>query len=165
LSGLALLDFHPQVKNAGTGLMPVATPTIFAYHVDMLDAIRESTLVPVLEKKKAHIAFGYVFGSVARGEALPLSDLDIAVFLRKPEEVNSVDFKLDLTADLCRKLQRNDIDVVILNYAKNLILIEEIIREGVVIFDQDLELREDFEQRVLHQSIDFRRQRRLYVGV
>ena len=62
--------------------------------------------------------------------------MDIAVFLsgdgRNPPLMSS-----SLYADFCRALKRNDVDVVVLNIAVNLMLLDEIVRYGVVIYDAD----------------------------
>jgi hypothetical protein len=47
----------------------------------------------------------------------------------------------------------------------NLILLDEIVRNGMLVFDGDTELREDFEARILHDCMDFRRQRLLTIGM
>jgi uncharacterized protein len=66
---------------------------------------------------------------------------------------------------LSRGLGTNDIDIVVLNSASNLILLDEIIRRGLVLVDRNPDLREDFEQKALHRAIDFQAQRRAVLGV
>lgn len=122
-------------------------------------------LRPVIEKYKDNILFAYLFGSAARNDSRPLSDIDIAVFLHKGEKGTYFDLKLAIHADICRVLKRNDIDVVILNIATNIMLLDEIIRHGVVLFDGDRDFREVFEYKILHQAIDFKEQRKAVVGV
>jgi len=58
-----------------------------------------------------------------------------------------------------------EIDVVILNSTTNIMLLDEIVRYGVVLIDGDRNLREEFEHKILHQAIDFKGQRRTLVGV
>jgi len=120
---------------------------------------------PVIEKYKDHILFAYLFGSAARNDLRPLSDIDIAVFIGKIDEESYYDLKLAIHADICRVLKRNDIDVVILNTTTNIMLLDEIVRYGVVLIDGDRNLREEFEHKILHQAIDFKGQRRTLVGV
>ena len=45
-------------------------------------------------------------------------------------------------------------------FAVNIMLLNEIVRHSVIIFERDDEARESFEFRVLHEAIDFREQRR-----
>ena len=122
-------------------------------------------LNPVIERYKDRIIFGYLFGSAARNDLRPLSDIDIAVFIGKIDEESYYDLKLAIHADICRVLKRNDIDVVILNTTTNIMLLDEIVRYGVVLIDGDRNSREEFEHKILHQAIDFKGQRRTLVGV
>lgn len=119
---------------------------------------------PVIEKYKDHILFAYLFGSAARNDSRPLSDIDIAVFLHKGEKGSYFDLKLAIHADICRVLKRNDIDVVVLNITTNLMILDEIVRYGIVLFEGDKNLREEFEHKILHQAIDFKEQRKAVVG-
>jgi predicted nucleotidyltransferase len=111
------------------------------------------------------VLFAYLFGSTARAESSLSSDIDIAVYLSEGSTESYFETKLALYADLCRALKRNDVDLVILNTAANLILLEDIIRSGIVLFDRARDVREDFELGVLHRSIDFKTQRLSVMGV
>ena len=117
-----------------------------------------------LDKNRDQVVFGYLFGSLAEGRGGPLSDVDVAVFLAEGTTSHHWDIRLSLQADLSRALGRNDVDVVILNHTHNLMLLDEIIRGGVVLLEQDRQLREDFELKVLHRAIDFKTQRAAIVG-
>ncbi len=116
------------------------------------------------EKQVDQVRFAYLFGSAARGDQTVLSDIDIAVYIAK-ETTDAFDVKLSLHADLCRALKRNDVDVVVLNTATNLMLLDEIVRTGVVLYDGDPDARMDFELRLLHCSLDFKTQRLSVMGV
>ncbi len=120
--------------------------------------IKES-LVPVFEKYKGHLVFAYLFGSSADNSETPLSDIDIAVFLAGDRKEAFFNTKLSLHADLCRILKRDDIDIVVLNAATNIILLEQIANNGMVLFDTDVDLRKEFEQKIMHRAIDFKEQR------
>lgn len=121
-------------------------------------------LKPAFEKQGDKIAAVYLFGSVAANEAGPSSDIDIAVLLDGRYLDSSDDLRLELYADCCRVLKRNDVDVVVLNKAKNLFLLDEIIRNGIVLFEGNSELKEDFEGRILHDSIEFKQHRLQVMG-
>jgi len=121
-------------------------------------------LRPVIEKHKNHILFAYLFASAAKDDLRPLGDIDIAIFC-KGEKESYFDLKLAIHADICRVLKSNDIDVVILNTATNIMLLDEIIRYGIVLFDGDAKLRGGFVLlKILHQAIDFKEQRKAVVG-
>ncbi|MHB1351640.1 MAG: type VII toxin-antitoxin system MntA family adenylyltransferase antitoxin [Desulfobulbaceae bacterium] len=113
----------------------------------------------------ANVLFAYLFGSVVKGESSPHSDIDIAVYLRDVEPDAYFEGKLALHADLCRALMRNDVDLLVLNNANNLMLIEEIIRNGTVIYDLDRNARIDFEVMALHRAMDFKAHRYAVMGV
>ena len=95
----------------------------------------------------------------------PLSDIDVAIFLESEERRSQFELKMALHAELCRMLNRNDIDILVLNTVNNIVLLEEIVRHGRVIFDGNEDLREDFEQKVIHRAIDFKLQRLATMGV
>lgn len=121
-------------------------------------------LAPVFERFRDRIVAVYLFGSTAKGEETPKSDIDLAVLLRGRDDAD-FDLKLDLYADCCRVLKRNDIDVVILNRTGNLFLIDDIVCNGFVLFDADPEVREEYEVKMHHDFIDFRDHRMRIMGV
>lgn len=132
--------------------------------VPTLENIKES-LFRVFEGYRDKIVFAYLFGSAAKNEMSPLSDIDIAVYLSGVESEAFFDIKLSLHADICRTLKRNDVDLLILNTVPNNILIADIIRHGVVIYETNREAREDYEVRKLHDAIDFKTHRFSVLGV
>ncbi|MGB9936067.1 MULTISPECIES: type VII toxin-antitoxin system MntA family adenylyltransferase antitoxin [Thermodesulfovibrio] len=110
---------------------------------------------------KLQIEFAYLFGSYAEGNYAPTSDIDLAVyFVSNP----SLDEELSLHVFLTKQLKTDKIDLLVLNRTKNLILLEEIIRKGKVIYDRNSELRKMFECKVIHNSIDFKIQRKVFAG-
>jgi len=116
-------------------------------------------------EKVGIVQFAYFFGSVAKGDNTNLSDMDIAVYLRDVDPMAVFDVKLSLHGDICRALNRNDVDLVVLNTVANNMLIEDIIRHGIVICDMDSNARENYEVTSLHQAIDFKTQRLAIMGV
>ncbi|MBI4654799.1 MAG: nucleotidyltransferase domain-containing protein [Nitrospirae bacterium] len=126
--------------------------------------IKES-LTPIFEKYRGLVVFAYLFGSAALKETTPLSDIDIAVYFGDVKERALFDLKFSFQADVCRALKRSDVDVLVLNTARNIVVLDEIIRKGILLFDEDKGLREDFELTVLHRTIDFKTQRLAIIGV
>jgi len=124
-----------------------------------------TTLRRCLEERRDQVLFAYLFGSLAERKEGPLSDVDVAVFLKNEFASSHFDVKLSLLGDFCRALGRNDVDVVVLNHTHNLMLLEGIIRIGVVLLDEDPRLRADFELKALHRAIDFKTQRAAVMGV
>ncbi len=121
------------------------------------------TLLPVF-LKYPEIVFVYLFGSLAAGKNWETSDVDLAVYVAKPHDF-SFSRKLQLHGDCCRALQRNDVDLVILNHLRNVILVEQIITTGEVILNRNQDLLDDFVVRKQHQAIDFRMHRESTIGV
>ena len=118
-----------------------------------------------LFENDGRILFAYLFGSVVKGEVTPLSDVDIAVYLNEAGPESSFDIKLSLHADLCRTLKRNEVYLVLLNTLANKMLVEDIVRYGLLIYDSDSDRRENFEVMSLHQAIDFKTQRLAVMGI
>ncbi|WP_298272092.1 nucleotidyltransferase domain-containing protein [Geobacter sp.] len=125
----------------------------------------QTELAPIFDKYHEEIVAAYLFGSAAKGQRSPSSDIDIAVLMRKRDNISGATLKFRLYADLCRKLKRNDIDLVLLDLSGNLILNDEIIRHGKVLYVTDQDAQEEFELKVLHRCTDFKFQRQYAMGV
>ena len=61
------------------------------------------------------VIFSYLYGSLSKGKPSPLSDVDIAVFLKKAEKV--ADRKIEILGRLIDILETDEIDLVVLNTA------------------------------------------------
>ena len=99
--------------------------------------------------EEGNVVFGYLFGSYARGDATPGSDVDLALFLRD----TSLDARLALHHRLQKALKK-EIDMVVLNEARNLYLLEHILREGILL--KDAPLRAEYEVDTHHRILDFK---------
>ncbi|MCX8123856.1 MAG: nucleotidyltransferase domain-containing protein [Spirochaetes bacterium] len=120
-------------------------------------------LTPIF--KHYNVVFAYLFGSTAKNELSPSSDIDIAVYLKNGYPQKLFDTLLSIHLDTCRALKANDVDIVVLNANYNLMLIDEIIRNGILLYDADPPLREEFELKMIHAAIDFKTQRFITIGV
>lgn len=102
------------------------------------------------------VAVAYLFGSTARGDARPDSDVDVAVVL--PRGVHLKDCYWEL-ADLATRLEEvtapHEVDVVLLDGGKP-ILAHNVLREGRVIACHDEERRVDFESSAIVRALDWR---------
>lgn len=99
-----------------------------------------------------HIACAYLFGSVAKGIAGALSDIDIAVFLENHSDIESERTKIETS--ICNALERSDIDLIILNEAP-FTLAYRILRDGMVLIAPNLQAKENFEVRTIMNYLDF----------
>jgi len=118
-------------------------------------------LLQVMSKSE-NVLFAYIFGSHIAGMITESSDMDIAVYLDKKH--TDIDDFLSLHSALSRALKTDKIDLVLLNNANNLILLDSIVRHGILVIDKNKDRREEFELRVLHSAIDFREQRKAIIG-
>lgn len=125
----------------------------------------KTILSPVFEQYREKVLFAYLFGSMSQNTPYPPADIDIAVFLTDSTPESYFETRLSLYADLCRALKTNNIDIVVLNTTKNIMLLNEIIRHNVMLIEMDRSAREAFEIKILHQAIDFREQRLSVMGV
>jgi len=98
------------------------------------------------------ILFAYLFGSFGRGNQLPLSDVDIAVYLKEPAVVQ--DKKLEILGVLIDILQTDEIDLVILNDAP-LPLRMRILENKKVVVDREPFLRHRYESLTMREYFDF----------
>ena len=125
--------------------------------------IRE-ILLPVFEKNRRSILFGYLFGSAASSKQTPLSDVDIAISVMDERGFSFSD-KLAFHADCCRVLKTSAVDVVVLNKMKNIMLLDEIVRGGFVLWDEEPAIREFFDLNIMHKCMDFSHQHQMIFGV
>ena len=98
----------------------------------VLDTIRERL------ERRPEILEAYLFGSQARGDAMPHSDIDVAVYVdRERLPPAPWGYAADLITDLMSALGRNEIDVVVLNDAPPL-LYHRVLRDGERLLSRDL---------------------------
>ena len=103
-------------------------------------------------KSNSRIIFAYFFGSLAKGKPQPLSDVDIAVYLK--QGANVVECKLAILGKLIDILQTDEIDLIVLNTA-NLPLIMNILKSKKVIVDKEPFARHIFESLAMRKYFDF----------
>jgi predicted nucleotidyltransferase len=98
------------------------------------------------------ILFAYLFGGLARGKPQPLSDVDIAIYLRTGGKV--AERKLEILGNLVTILQTDEIDLVLLNTA-GLALVMNIVKARKIIVDKDPFSRHIFESVTMRKYFDF----------
>jgi len=97
----------------------------------------------------------YLFGSFARGEAGPTSDIDVAIFLDDALDASARGLLVaELTAELMRALGSNAVDVAALNGAAPL-LYHRVLRDGERLFARDLEATTRREGQALSRYCDW----------
>jgi predicted nucleotidyltransferase len=98
-----------------------------------LDEPARRRLVAALDRPGVIVA--RLFGSQARGQAGPLSDVDIAVWLT-PDVADRHAFQLELIAAASEALATNAVEVVVLNDASPL-LRHRALRDGELLVERD----------------------------
>jgi hypothetical protein len=98
------------------------------------------------------VIFAYLFGSLAKGKVNPLSDIDLAFYLKRG--ANFTKEKMVILNELIDILGTEEIDLVILNTAP-LTLKARIVENKKILVDKDPFLRHSFESLVLRKYFDF----------
>ncbi len=103
--------------------------------------------------REAEVRLAYLFGSAARSEEGPLSDVDIAVLVDEGlDSKRRFDLKLDLIGRVCKILKTDKVDLVLLNDAP-LSLSYNVIKDGLCLKSTERD-RVSFEGRVLSMYLD-----------
>jgi len=104
-----------------------------------------------------YISSAYIFGSQVKGRTTPMSDLDIAILLKKPhpegiELIHRMDylsFRIEELLDF-----KVEVDVIEIN-SQGLIFQHNVLKTGRLIYDADPEFRVRFEMSVIARFCDF----------
>lgn len=102
-------------------------------------------------KKRKDVLFACLFGSMASGTCTPLSDIDIAVYLKKG---NISEKRLELIGDLADIFKTDEIDLVILNTAP-LSLRMKILKQRKILADNHPFFRHKYESITIRSWFDF----------
>jgi predicted nucleotidyltransferase len=109
--------------------------------------------LPDVLAARSEVVFAYLFGSAARGELRPLSDVDVAVFLA--DGVDAFEARTELLALLTGHLGTDKVDLIVLNGAPTALL-GRVLLDRRVLCDKDPFRRHRFESRALREFHDFR---------
>jgi len=97
------------------------------------------------------IFFAYLFGSLASGILRPLSDIDIAVYLKKK---NISEKRLQIIGDLADILKTDEIDLLVLNTAP-ISLRMSVLKQRRVLADNEPFFRHKYESFTMRAYFDF----------
>ena len=103
-------------------------------------------------KSRSDVVFAYLFGGLAKKKPMPLSDVDIAIYLL--EGVDMVEKRMEILGKLMILLETDEIDLVILNTAP-LTLKMKILENKKVIVDNNPFLRYSYESLTIRKYFDF----------
>ena len=111
-------------------------------------------LTSVMEGRE-EILEAYLFGSHARRQELPHSDIDVAVYIDDAlADDGEWGYQAQLTTDLMVALGENDVDVVVLNRA-SILLYHRVLRDGVRLLSRDLRATTTRAGQALSRYFDF----------
>ncbi len=99
---------------------------------------------------ESNVCFAYLFGGLLRERNNPLSDVDIAVYIKN---MDTFDY-LELFGSITDTLGTEELDLVILNTSP-LSLTGRILQNRKVIFDREPFLRHKYESLILRKYFDF----------
>lgn len=104
---------------------------------------------------RAEILEAYLFGSHARGQARPDSDIDVAVYIDEERaEDGDWGYRAELATALMAALGADDVDVVVLNRAP-VLLYHRVLRDGVRLISRDLRATTTRAGQALSRYFDF----------
>lgn len=131
--------------------------------IDSIESYRDA-LNAVFQQHGVILA--YLYGSQARGDAGPLSDVDIAVlFAREMDKNEQFKHILELHGDLQTVFQRDDVYVMDLSEGTP-VLNNNIRKQGRVLYCSDERARVEFVTHAFHRFVDtepFRREQNKYL--
>ena len=118
------------------------------------DAALVARLSEALEPR-AEILEAYLFGSHARGQARPDSDIDVAVYIDEERaEEGDWGYRAELATALMAALRADDVDIVVLNRAP-VLLYHRVLRDGVRLISRDLRATTVRAGQALSRYFDF----------
>jgi predicted nucleotidyltransferase len=102
------------------------------------------------------IVAAYLYGSVARGQATPLSDVDIGILVYQGEnpQLESIKFELEVEDLVVGKCGLRKAELRVINGAPILIR-GQIVTEGLLLYCRDEDARVEFETRTRSEYFDF----------
>jgi uncharacterized protein len=99
------------------------------------------------------VVAAYLFGSQARGDAGPLADVDLAVWLDDQPEPCALSRQLALSAEAGSLLGTDDVELVVLNGAPPL-LAQRVIRDGESLAERSALTRVRLENEAIIRYLD-----------
>lgn len=132
-----------------------------------MNAINIEPYLPKLQRafEQHDVSLAYLFGSQAKGNVRPDSDLDIAVLFDNSWEGNPLPDKAPMHVKLhiamTHIFHRNDVDLVVLNDAPNL-LASAVLCHGKILYNRDDRLRVQFQVQTLQLFQEYAPMRRLF---
>ena len=106
-----------------------------------------------------NVIFAYLFGGLVDGKVKPLSDIDIAVYLKETKD--PAEYKLQLFNRLTDALGTDELDLVILNRSP-ISLNGRILQKKKILVDKDPFQRHLYESLTFRNFFDFKKKEEAY---
>lgn len=100
--------------------------------------------------RESNVLFVYLFGGLMKKTPSPLSDVDLAVYVKNPKKLDY----LKLFGKISRILCTEEMDLILLNEAP-LSLAGRILQNRKVLIDKNPFLRQEYESLILRKYFDF----------
>ena len=107
-------------------------------------------LLPGLFMEDPNIVFAYLFGGLLGDQRKPLSDVDLALYVKNIKQLNYRSSFSKISHILCT----DEIDLVVLNSAP-ISLAGRVLQKRKILIDKDPFLRHQYESRILREFFDF----------
>jgi len=105
--------------------------------------------------KNYPVLFSYLYGSYARGDVHPFSDIDVGIYLENIPTKKALDIELSLALDIDEALGHiSNVDVRSITDMP-LMMKGNIVTEGILIYSIDEPLRVEFEVNIRKRFFDF----------
>ena len=102
-------------------------------------------------KKDSNIVFAYLFGGLLKKRRSPLSDIDIAIYVKDTQKLDY----LELFSRISNLLNTDEVDLIILNTAP-ISLAGRVLQGRKILIDKAPFLRHKYESVTLRKYFDFR---------
>lgn len=152
---------EPRVFRPGGSALRGRRPR--GYNAFVASAEYDAVLIALREyftQPPAGTAAVYLFGSVARGDSSPASDVDVAILFEQDPPRTLEGLHTALSDDLQARLGRR-VDLVVLNHASP-DLVHRVLRDSILVCERNRSARVRFEVRLRNEYFDMEPIRRLY---
>ncbi|MBM4338161.1 MAG: nucleotidyltransferase domain-containing protein [Deltaproteobacteria bacterium] len=114
------------------------------------DILQRIDLLTPFLKEDSNVVFAYLFGSLAKKQKKPLSDVDLGIYVKNIKKLDYLSFYDKISKILCT----DEIDLVVLNHAP-ISLTGRILQKRKILIDKDPFLRHRYESQTLREFFDF----------
>ena len=117
------------------------------------DILERLSAVRTVLLRIENVVFAYIFGGLARGDVRPLSDVDIAVYVKNKENLS--EYKMRLFEEITNALGTDEVDLVMLNTA-SVCISGRILQNKQILVDKFPFQRHAYESLTLREFFDFK---------